>query len=150
MTTDPTEGLTDEQLEQVAADALAAGDELREFTDRAGEGPMFKSGTAAQKIQQTLKQLSMPDPDASAMELTLASVAMGLENGLTGELATRQDTGEVDEFVLALTRWIALHRSDNVPQLVVVPIPRRQLPAGTRLHLLNQAMAEAEKAESPF
>jgi hypothetical protein len=122
--------------------------------------------TAAEKIGRTLREMSRPDEDAGEMELTLATVAMGLERGLGAELERAQGTGELDEFVLALTRWIALHRSDSADRLVVVELPsytvhpelgrgrepraRTNLPAGTRLKVLDDAIAAAETASSPL
>jgi hypothetical protein len=106
--------------------------------------------TAAAKIQRTLRELSRPEAGAGELELTLATVAMGLERGLGEELVRSQESGELDTFVLALTRWIALHRSDSARQLVVVELPRRELPAGTRLHLLQEAIDAAHDATSPL
>jgi hypothetical protein len=110
-----------------------------------------QEGTAAAKIMQTLRELSVPDEDAGELELMLSTVAMGLERGLGQELGRTQGTGELDEFLVGLTRWIAGHRSDSVRRLVVVELPRgRELPAGTRLHLLDEAERLAEQASSPL
>lgn len=106
--------------------------------------------TAAQKIANTLREISKPDEDAGGMELSLASLAMALEQGIGEQLQEKQATGELDDFVLSLTRFLALHRSDDARMLVVLELPRRDLPAGTRLHLLDEAIAAADKAESPF
>jgi hypothetical protein len=106
--------------------------------------------TAAEKIKRTLKELSKPDEDADGLELGLASLAMAVEGTVGDGLEEKQASGEVDEFVAALTRFLAIHRSDDAKQLVVVELPRRQLPAGTRLHLLDQAIAAADSAPSPF
>jgi hypothetical protein len=110
--------------------------------------------TAAGKIERTLKELSKPDEDAGEMELTLATVAMAMERGLGAELDNRQESGEIDDFILKLTRWIALHRSDTAKELVVVEFPRlhpqRPLGAGTRLKYLDDAIASAGDAESPL
>jgi hypothetical protein len=76
--------------------------------------------TAAEKITRTLQEISKPEPDAGEMELTLATVAMGLERGLADQLEEKQATGELDEFMLALTRFLAMHRSNDARQLVVV------------------------------
>jgi hypothetical protein len=117
------------------------------------------AGTAAEKIAQTLRDLSRPGEDAGELELTLATVAMGLERGLGEQLAQSQASGELDEFVLALTRWISLHRSDSSHELIVVELPRRpirsdgsrrELPSGTRLHLLEQAIEATQQATSPL
>lgn len=112
----------------------------------ASSGPQ----TAAEKIARTLKELSRPDEDAGDLELTLATVAMGVERTVGPALGEKQESGEVDEFVAALTRFLAMHRSDTAKQLVVVELPRRELPAGTRLHLLDEAIAAADAAPSPF
>ena len=106
--------------------------------------------TAAEKIMRTLRELSKPDEDAGALELTLASVCMGLEQGLGEQICEQQESGALDEFVLAFTRFLANHRSNDAKQLLVVELPRRELPAGTRLHLLDEAAAAAEKATSPL
>lgn len=108
-------------------------------------------GTAAQKLTNTLRELSAPSEDADEMELMLGSIAMALESGLGDVLASSQATGELDEFVLALTRFLAVHRSETAKQLIVVELPRRRdVPAGTLLHLLDEAIAAATKAESPL
>lgn len=118
-----------------------------------GEAP---ARTAAEKIGQTLRELSKPGPDAEAMELTLASLAMGFESGFAKNVAEQQESGELDEFMLALTRFIASHRSDSVRELVVVELPRRDsetiagVPAGTRLHLLDEAIAASRNAGVPW
>ena len=76
---------------------------------------------------------------------------MGLERGLGAELERTQGTGELDEFLGGLTRWIATHRSDGVRRLVVVEMPRRrELPPGKRLQLLDEAERLAEQASSPL
>ena len=106
--------------------------------------------TAAEKIMRTLRELSKPDEDAGELELTLATVCMGLERGLAEQIVVQQESGELDEFVLALVRFLALHRSDTARACFVVELPRRELPAGTRLHLLDEAIAAAETATSPL
>ena len=110
--------------------------------------------TAAEKILNTLRDMSRPDPGASEYELMLATIAMGLESSLAEAIADAQASGQLDEFVTALTRFLATHRSNDAPQLVVVELPRRpegqQLPAGTRLHKLDEAIAAAQVAESPL
>jgi hypothetical protein len=79
---------------------------------------------------------------------------MGLERALTEKLQEAQQTGEVDEFIKALTMFLATHRSDTARRLVVVEMPRapegQRLPNGTRLLLLDQAEAAAEQAVSPL
>jgi hypothetical protein len=107
--------------------------------------------TAAGKIMRTLRELSKPDPDAGELELMLSSVAMGMESALGAEIERAQASGELDQFVATLTRWISTHRSQSAKRLVVVELPRhRNLPAGTRLHLLEQAEDAAESAASLF
>src|ERR1039458_10799853 len=82
--------------------------------------------TGEEKVRQTLKAFTDVSEDADAMRLTLASVAMGLESqdGFLQSMRENQESGELDEFVLALTRWIATHRSDSAEQLLVVAIPK--------------------------
>jgi hypothetical protein len=133
-----------------------AADEVRLASQNAGPDlerehePQPGDRTAADKVRRTLKDLSMPDPEADGIQLALASIAMGVESQIGDELDERQSKGEVDEFVLALTQWIAMHRSDHARRLVVVELPRRELPAGTRLHLLDEAIAIADQAKSPL
>jgi len=126
--------------------------------------PAGESGphTAAEKLELTLKQLSRPGQDAGELELTLATVAMGLERGLAPALEEHQKTGAVDRFVLELVRFLSLHRSDDAKQLLVVELPRahvlgrpiadqlQDLPHGTRLRLLDEAVAAAASVESPL
>jgi len=114
------------------------------------DAPSARPTTALEKIMNTLRELSQPGEDAGEMELMLATVAMGIEGGLGDGLVEQQASGEVDEFVLALSRFLATHRSDSAKQLVVVELPRRELPAGTRLHLLDEAVKAAETATSPL
>lgn len=113
--------------------------------------PPEEPTTAEAKILRTLRDMSQPDPDSGELELMLATVAMGLEKALAEQLAQFQASGDLDEWVLALVRFLADHRSESARRLVVVELPRgRELPTGTRLHLLDEAMAAAEQAESPF
>jgi len=121
--------------------------------------------TGQEKIEATLKGLTVIDEDAGGMILTLASVAMALESadGFREDLGRNQASGELDKFVVALTRWIGWHRSDG-RRLVVVELPApqpsadaalwagqmRALPAGTKLHLLDEAIAASENPESPL
>ena len=107
--------------------------------------------TAAEKLMRTIRELSKPEEDAGELELTVASVCMALESGLGPELEAKQVTGELDEFVLALTRFLALHRSDSAHMLAVVELPRaRDLPAATRLHQLDLAIEAGQTASSPL
>jgi hypothetical protein len=118
--------------------------------------------TASEKLTLTLKELSRPDENAGELELTLATVAMGLERRLGPALEEHQRTGAVDQFVLDLVRFLALHRSDDAKQLLVVELPRahehgrpladqvQDLPHGTRLRLLDEAVAAAAGADSPL
>jgi hypothetical protein len=109
--------------------------------------------TGEEKVRHTLKAFTEVSEDADAMQLTLASVAMGLESqaGFLDSMGANQESGELDEFVLALTRWIATHRSDDAEQLLVVEIPVGQnIPPGTRLHRLDLAAEAMATAESPL
>jgi hypothetical protein len=117
--------------------------------ERVQENPHHK-GTAAHKILATLRALSQPDEDAEEMELMLASVALGMERGLGEKLAESQDTGELDDFMEGLTRWIATLTSDDKPRLIVVPLPRRELSPGQKLGFLLRAEEAYEQAESPL
>jgi hypothetical protein len=97
--------------------------------------------TAAEKIMSTLRNLSEPGDEAGALELTFASVAIGLDKALPEALDELQDQGELDTIILVLARWFATHRGDEAPtRLVVVELPnRRDLPAATLLHQLELA-----------
>lgn len=106
--------------------------------------------TAAEKVAETLRQISMPDEGAGELELTFATMAMALERGLGEELDRAQETGELDRFMLQLTRWLATHRSDSADQLLVVEVPRRPIPTGTCVHLMEQAVRASESATSPL
>lgn len=111
--------------------------------------------TAAAKIMRTLRDVSEPEEDAEGLELTLASVAMAMERGLGPELDRNQASGKLDEFLLALARWIAAHRSDNADALVVVELPQRtlklhDLPHGIGLQRLNEAINAAGDVSSPL
>lgn len=163
------DGLDEDQLQALAAGELELGDveegdaleQLEQLDAELGAGE-----SAATKILRTLRELSKPDPDAGEMELTLATVCMGLESSLRGELHEKTPTGEVDEFVRALCRFLAIHRSDHAKQLVVVELPAHtvhpelargrtaraipNLPPGTRLKLLDDAIAQAGEAPNPF
>jgi hypothetical protein len=138
------------------------GTELEPLAERTDEHPR----TAAEKIADTLREMSKPEPGAEELQLSLATLAMGLERSIGATLQEAQQSGELDEFVLALTRWAATHRSDHAGQLVVVELPsftvrpelakgrtaraKLNLPPGTRLHLLDDAIAAAENASSPL
>jgi len=109
--------------------------------------------TGEEKVRRTLKMFTEVSEDADPMQLTLASVAMGLESqtGFLESMSENQASGELDEFVLALARWIATHRSDTAEQLIVVEIPPGQnIPPGTRLHRLDLACEAMATAESPL
>ena len=123
--------------------------------------------TAAEKVERTLRELSQPDDDAAGLELSLSTLAMAVESmpGLRDNLAENQEEGKVDEFILALTRWLATHRSDDARQLLVVELPKarhshltmpesplllNEIPAGTRLHMLDEAAKAAADAVSPL
>jgi hypothetical protein len=106
--------------------------------------------TAAEKVANTLRELSDPGEDADELRLTLATVCMAMEQRMGPELAKHQESGELDEFVLGLTRFLALHRSDTLRRLVVVELPRRELKPDQMLLALRHALEEAESAGSPF
>jgi hypothetical protein len=101
-------------------------------------------------MMETLRQLSKPDPGAGELELMLASLAMAVEGAAGSEIAEKQASGELDDFVLLLTRFLAWHRSDTAHMLVVVELPRRELPAGTKLHALDEAIEAGKSGEWPF
>jgi hypothetical protein len=132
---------------------VEASTDLAEASEEVTGVPAGDGGTAAEKILRTLRELSKPDPDAGEKELMISSICMALERslaGAAGPLAEQQASGELDEFVLALTRFFAGHRSESAPQLLVIEMPRRPLPAGTRLHLMDEAIRAAEDVESPL
>lgn len=110
--------------------------------------------TAAEKILNTLRELSTPRPGAEPMELTIATMCMGMERQLQAQLLEAKDTSQVDDFVCTLTMFLATHRSDRAQRLVVVEMPRApqgmRLPNGKRLQLLDIAEARAESAVSPL
>jgi hypothetical protein len=143
------------------------GSEIEPVNHDAQDGlPAEWGTTAAEKIVNTLRELSKPDEDAGDLELTLATVCMGLERALGEQIGEQQESGQLDEFVLALTRFLALHRSDDAHQLVVVELPpytvhgelahgrqgraKVNLPPGTRLKLLDDAIEAAAVAKSPL
>jgi hypothetical protein len=123
-----------------------AGEEL----ERAGPGRRRRS--AAEKILATLRELSRPRPEAAPMELTIATMCLGLEKHLAEML--RDPENDADEWVLTLTRFLASHRSDTHRRLIVVEMPRAprglRLPNGSRLRLLDQAEAAAEEPAPPL
>ncbi len=125
------------------------------MTDEPDQLPAQGGGTAAEKIMRSLRDVSQPDEDAAELELMLASVALGLERGLGPELERNQASGKLDEFLLALARWIAAHRSDSADALVVVELPQRtlklhDLPHGIGLERLNAAINAAQSVTSPL
>lgn len=130
-----------------------AGDSGQELELRDPRGRRRKR-TAAEKIQATLRQLSKPGVDAEPMELTIATMCMGIERSIGEKLAESQQSGQNDEFIAALTRFLATHRSDTAKRLVVVEMPRapegQRLPNGTRLKLLDEAEATADAVVSPL
>jgi hypothetical protein len=137
--------------EEIAAmqDALTAANSDVTSTELV-EVSETQEGTAAAKLMDTLRALSSPDEDAGELQLMLATVAMGLERSLGAELQRTQETGELDDFLGGLTRWIATHRSDTTRRLVVVELPRRELSAHRRLLLLDEAERLAAQASSPL
>jgi hypothetical protein len=107
--------------------------------------------TAGEKILATLRELSTPGEDDGEMEMMLATVCAGLERTLGPQMGEWDASGDVDEFVLQITRFLATHRSDSGKQLLVVVLPRhRPLPPGTLLHLIDEAYAASENASSPL
>jgi hypothetical protein len=113
--------------------------------------------TGAEKVKATLKAFTDTPDDADAMQLTLATVAMGLESqsGFLASMEASQESGELDEFVAALTRWIATHRSDHAEQLLVVELPRgrgpfNDIPAGVVLERCRQGAEKMLTASSPL
>jgi len=113
-----------------------------------------KARTAAEKIMETLREMSTPPADAEGLQLGIATIAMGLEAQLGEQIEQAQETGELDEFVLGLTRFLATHRSDSAKQLLVVEVRRTpqgwMLPSGTKLHAIDEAAAAAAAVENPF
>ena len=108
--------------------------------------------TAAEKVAATLREMSEPSEDAGGLELTFGSLAMGLESALGPELQGHQESGELDAFVLAITRFLATHRSDTKGRLVVVELPPgggKRLPPMRRLQMLDQAEAAQDAATLP-
>jgi hypothetical protein len=123
----------------------AAGEELEPTAPRTGRR------TAAEKIYDTLREMSMPAAGADEVQLALSTVAMGLERSFGPMITEAQESGELDEFVLALTRWAATHRSDGAWGLLVVEVPRGRVPNGKLLQLVNDAAAAAAAgASSPL
>lgn len=106
--------------------------------------------TAAEKIARTLREMSKPDPGADELALMLATVAMGLERSLGEQLERTQSSGELDEFILGLVRWLATHRSDSADALLVVEVPRRPIPTGRCVALMERAARAYETASSPL
>lgn len=106
------------------------------------KAPKPEPNTAAEKILATLRQLADPEEDAGGLELAFGSMAMMLSSALPEALEQMQEQGELDDVILALTRWFSTHRGDDATRLVVVELPRRRdLPAGTKLHCLERAEA---------
>jgi hypothetical protein len=101
--------------------------------------------TAAEKIMETIKEISKPKDDAGGLELAFGSVAMMLENALPDALAEAEANGDLDGIVLAFTRWLAQHRGDDARRLLVMELPRGQhLPNGTKLHYFELAEQETQ------
>jgi hypothetical protein len=95
---------------------------------------------AAEKIMQTLKDLSDPSDDAGGLELAFGSIATMMQSALPSALVQAEADGDLDDIILSLTRWLASHRSDQAHRLLVVELPRRRdLPPGTKLEYLHQA-----------
>jgi hypothetical protein len=144
--------------EVVNKDAEIAGEPVAIATDETqsqAEVGMVP-GTAGEKLLVTLRELSKPAEGAGEMELMLATLAMAVEGTVGKELPAYQERGEIDEFLLALCRFLALHRSDEVKELLVVELPRREkhaanpLPHGTLLKALDDAADAMSTATSPL
>jgi hypothetical protein len=104
--------------------------------------------TTAEKILQTIAEISEPGDDAGGLELAFASVAMMMGRALPDAIAEMSGR-ELDDTVLGLARWFANIRGDQSTRLLVVELPRtqgyRDTPAGTKLHQMDLA----EKIEVP-
>jgi hypothetical protein len=96
---------------------------------------------ANEKIDQSAVAMRSPKDDAETPELALATLVQGLTAPAAREwMAAAQDTGELDQFMEVLARWIIGHRSDDQPLLAIVELPRgKELPAGTILHRVAEA-----------
>lgn len=108
--------------------------------------------TAAAKVLETLRALSQPDPGGDEWQLMLSTVAMGLEGMVGPQLEAMQASGDLDEWVAAMVKWLATLRSDTARRLVVAELPRSSVPLapGVRLHHLDEAIAQAESAPNPL
>lgn len=106
--------------------------------------------TSAEKIMNTLQELSNPSDDAGELELAFGSMAMMLERALPGALEEMQDAGELDDIVLKLSRWFAAHRGDHAHQLVVVELPRHDTGNGIKLARLDAAIAASGQTGMPL
>ena len=100
---------------------------------------------ASEKIQQTAIEMRSPKDDAEGPELALATLVQGLTTPQAqGWISSAQESGELDEFMEVLARWIIGHRSDDATLLAIVELPRnRELPTATVLHKVEEARAVA-------
>lgn len=105
--------------------------------------------TAAQKVRHTFAEMGKPDGN-SDIEMMMATLATAMEGRLAGELEQQQRDGQLDRLVIALTRWVAWHRSDHLGRIAVVVMPLRQLPPGKRLDLLDHALRNVAPPDLPF
>lgn len=100
---------------------------------------------ANEKIHETAIAMRSPKDGAEAPELALSTLVQGLSSAAAqAYMQEAQESGELDEFMGVLGRWILGHRSDDVGLLVVVELPRgRDLPHGTILARVDEAKAVA-------
>ena len=109
-----------------------------------------KPKSTAERVLETVAEIADPDDDAGGLELAFSSVAMMMGPQLKEAIADMPEA-ELDETILGLARWFTQLRGDTSLRLVVVELPRRQdLPAGTRLHHLEQAEAATPKPGLPL
>jgi hypothetical protein len=96
---------------------------------------------ANEKIHETAIKMRSPKDGAEAPEMALSTLVMGLGSETArAYMAEAQESGDLDQFMGALARWILGHRSDEASLLVVVELPRnRDLPPGTILARVDEA-----------
>jgi len=101
--------------------------------------------TASEKIHSTAVAMRSPSGDAEGPQLALATLVQGLTTETArGWIDAAQASGELDQFMEVLARWIIGHRSDDMSLLAVVELPRgHDLPSGTILHRVAEAKAAA-------
>lgn len=100
---------------------------------------------ALEKILDTARQLRKPRDGADGPELALATLGQMLSNEKARAwLQESEQRGELDPFLHVLAVWLCAHRSDDVPLLAIVELPRNQaryeqLQAGVLLRRLREA-----------